>query len=270
MTFEVTSKHPRYESLRIRERLVSGYLSGIVAASGLIAHGRGEAFDYLLGEETIEPAARATRAAAAALILAKKPVISVNGNSAILAAKEFVKLSESSYAPIEVNLYHPSVKRKLAIKRLLEKAGANMVLGVAAKEYVSIEDIASPRRYVDRRGIFQSDVVLIPLEDGDRTEALRRLAKKIIAVDLNPLSRTSRYASITIVDNVVRAIPNLTKSVNEMKKIRLNDLEKTLAEFDNQKNLRDSIKIILERLFEISASNSPFLDLDESQIGLKE
>lgn len=50
-------------------------------------------------------------------------------------------------------------------------------------------------------------MVLVPLEDGDRTEALRRMGKTVIAIDLNPLSRTSRAANITIVDNVIRAVP---------------------------------------------------------------
>lgn len=44
----------------------------------MIAHGRGEAFDYLIGERTIEPAERAMRAAVAKLLLAEDPVVSVN------------------------------------------------------------------------------------------------------------------------------------------------------------------------------------------------
>ena len=44
--------HPRYESLKIRAKVVDAYKRGILADSGLIAHGRGEAFDYLLGEKT--------------------------------------------------------------------------------------------------------------------------------------------------------------------------------------------------------------------------
>ena len=43
--------HPRYKSLLAREKLVEA--SDVVAKQGLIAHGRGEAFDYLLGEQTL-------------------------------------------------------------------------------------------------------------------------------------------------------------------------------------------------------------------------
>jgi 4-phosphopantoate--beta-alanine ligase len=58
----------------------------------------------------------------------------------------------------------------------------------------------SDRRMVDPDGIYIADVVLVPLEDGDRTEALVKMGKKVIAIDLNPLSRTSQKASITIVE----------------------------------------------------------------------
>jgi len=45
----VPKDHPRKRSLEIRHALVEGYRKGLVADEGLIAHGRGEAFDYLLG-----------------------------------------------------------------------------------------------------------------------------------------------------------------------------------------------------------------------------
>ena len=48
----IPRSHPRYESLVIREKLVKGVKEGITALQGLIAHGRGEMFDYILGEKT--------------------------------------------------------------------------------------------------------------------------------------------------------------------------------------------------------------------------
>ena len=56
MSGKIPSSHPRLKSLLVREKLVNGFLRGLVAAEGLIAHGRGEAFDYLLGERTTESA----------------------------------------------------------------------------------------------------------------------------------------------------------------------------------------------------------------------
>ena len=48
----IPKTHPRARSLLVREKLVSGFDSGLVAKEGLIAHARGEAFDYLVGEKT--------------------------------------------------------------------------------------------------------------------------------------------------------------------------------------------------------------------------
>src|SRR5439155_1666799 len=76
----IPRSHPRYESLVRRERLVRAWKEGVVVPEGLIAQGRGEAWDYLFGEETSAPALVAERAAAAHLLAANHPVISVNGN----------------------------------------------------------------------------------------------------------------------------------------------------------------------------------------------
>ena len=82
---DIPPDHPRYRSLLAREKLVAA--GDLVAGAGLIAHGRGEAFDYLLGELTTMPAQRAIVAAAELLVAAERPVISVNGNVVALAAK---------------------------------------------------------------------------------------------------------------------------------------------------------------------------------------
>ena len=76
----IPKSHPRAKSLLIREKLVNGFDNGLVAKEGLLAQGRGEAFDYLLGEKTGKAAKHAIKAAAAQLLLADMPVISVNGN----------------------------------------------------------------------------------------------------------------------------------------------------------------------------------------------
>jgi 4-phosphopantoate--beta-alanine ligase len=52
--------------------------------------------------------------------------------------------------------------------------------------------------------------VLVPLEDGDRAAALAAAGIDEVVIDLNPLSRSARAATIPVVDNVVRAVPNLT------------------------------------------------------------
>ena len=50
---EIPEEHPRYFSLITREKISMAVKKGIAHETGLIAHGRGEAFDYLIGEKTI-------------------------------------------------------------------------------------------------------------------------------------------------------------------------------------------------------------------------
>jgi len=245
---KIPADHPRAKSLQVREKLVEHFREGIVAASGLIAHGRGEAFDYLLGERTTRPALEAIDAAAAMLLTAENPVISVNGNTAALVAGEIVKLAETTNAGIEVNLFYRSLEREVGIKELLEKAGATQVLGVGENATARIPELNSERRRVDPRGILAADVVMVPLEDGDRTEALVKMGKKVIAVDLNPLSRTAQKATITIVDNIVRATPKLVAISRKLKKQTTQECDEILRRFDNSKNLADSMTLIRKNL----------------------
>ncbi len=235
---KVSPLHPRAESLRIRERLVDGFNAGLVVPEGLAAHGRGEAFDYMLGEQTTKHARHAIEAAAAMLLLAKHPVISVNGNVAALVPEDIAKLAKVTNAKVEVNLFHGSIKREAAIARWLRKHGVKEVLGSGKKFSIRINEIYSDRRKVDRRGIAVADVVLVPLEDGDRTDTLKKLGKHIIAIDLNPLSRTARAADITIVDNIVRAMPLLIKTAECLSYQPRARLRKKAKNFDNKVNLR--------------------------------
>jgi len=245
---KVSPHHPRFLSLVTRERLVKAMREGIVVPEGLVAHGRGEAFDYILGEETLPAALAATSAAAAFLITAKHPVVSVNGNTAAVAGREIVNLSSAISAPIEVNLFHRTHGRERLIETYLKRLGAKDVLGIGKSASSSVRGIASSRRHTDPRGIGKADVVLIPLEDGDRAEALSRDGKKVIAIDLNPLSRTSRAASVSIVDNVIRAIPALTDASYKMKKIPRDRLVRSASEFDNQRNLARAIQEMIRYL----------------------
>ncbi|BDC18114.1 hypothetical protein HS5_10040 [Acidianus sp. HS-5] len=243
--------HPRRESLLIREKLVKALENNILAPQGLIAHGRGECFDYLLGEKTQEFAEKSINAAAALLLLAKYPVISVNGNMAALTAKDLVDLAEEINCKMEINLFYRDEKRIKAIKEVLEKAGAKEVLG--DDDLITIPELFSERRRVSRKGIYIADVILLGLEDGDRTEALVKMDKKVIAIDLNPLSRTSMTASITIVDNITRSIPLLAKRVKELKTKDKREWEKIINNFDNKRNLAEAIKFISQRLENLSA-----------------
>lgn len=241
---DVPTSHPRYESLVLREKVKDCLKGGIISEVGIAAHGRGEAFDYLIGETTTEEANKAIKAAAIMLCRANNPVISVNGNIACLTPNEIVELSKIVPLKIEVNLFYRTYERETKIKKRLERYGATSILGVGEDANESIPGLDSLRGKVSKEGIFSSDVVIVPLEDGDRAIALKKMGKKIIAIDLNPLSRTSLCADITIVDNVVRAMPKL---IEEIKKFKEKGNEEDLI-FDNGDNIKKSIQIIKDNL----------------------
>jgi 4-phosphopantoate--beta-alanine ligase len=223
--------HPRYRSLIARERLAACAREGIVTPEGLAAHGRGEAFDYLIGERTTESALLAERIAAAMLLSARSPVISVNGNTAALAARSIAELQAASGARVEVNLFHRTDERVERIARLLESAGVEVLAGRAEP----LLPLSHARALCLREGIFSADTVLIPLEDGDRCAALVSLGKRVIAIDLNPLSRTARAATLTVVDELMRALPNITRACGE---IGPDEGERLMSSPDNRFFLR--------------------------------
>ncbi|MEA3198710.1 MAG: 4-phosphopantoate---beta-alanine ligase [Thermoplasmata archaeon] len=244
---DVPRTHPRYESLMTRARIEEGVKEGLVATQGLIAHGRGEAFDYLLGEATIPPAAEAERAAAAHLLLARNPVLSVNGNTAVLVPDELAALQKALRCKVEVNLFHRTEARVEKLTAWLEKHGCTNVLGRGAQPTIPGLDHDRGRSTIE--GIFSADVVLVPLEDGDRCQALRAMGKTVIVVDLNPLSRTAKSASVSITDNVRRAVPAITREVGVLSK---SEAQKVAASFDAARNLRETLDFIARRLTTLS------------------
>lgn len=245
----IPKSHPRYHSLKTRERISEGLKKGFVHETGLIAHGRGEAFDYLLGEETIGLADDAEKVAACCLLLAKKPVISVNGNVVALVVDEIVSLSKVVPAVLEVNLFHRTDKRVKILIKELESHGAELVLG--GKSDARIPGLSHDRGFCDRDGIFSADVVLVPLEDGDRCQALEDMGKTVVTIDLNPLSRTARAADVTVVDNVIRAVPNIERWVKLLKNEDEKVLKSLVDSWDNNKMLTDVLSFVSKRLNQV-------------------
>ncbi|NJF26140.1 4-phosphopantoate--beta-alanine ligase [Thermococcus sp. Bubb.Bath] len=244
---KIPKSHPRYWSLYYREKVIEGMEKGMTAKAGLIAHGRGEAFDYIIGERTIEPVERAMRAAVAKLILADHPVISVNGNVAALVPKETIELAKALCAKLEINLFYRTEERVKAIAEELRKYDPDIeLLGINPTK--RIPGLEHERGKVDEEGIWKADVVVVPLEDGDRTEALVAMGKFVITIDLNPLSRSARMADITIVDNIVRAYPRMTELAREMKDYSRDELLKIVKEYDNGRTLSDVLIYMRDRL----------------------
>ena len=250
---DVPKTHPRYLSLALRDTIVAGVEQGITSIHGLIAHGRGEAFDYLIGEATQPFATEAIHAAAAMLRLAEHPVISVNGNVAALAPEALIELGQVLNAPLEVNIFHTETGREKRIREHLLKHKARLETSPAKEGVENPPDVLMPttdaqlsyidsnRKFVHPDGIFKADVVFVPLEDGDRCEALRKMGKAVVTVDLNPMSRTAKQASITIVDNVVRALPLICEEIRNFNDSTAQD---TLKKYRNEAVLQEALRHI--------------------------
>ena len=244
----IPRSHPRYHSLIKREKIIEGFKNGIVAHAGLIAHGRGEAFDYLIGERSEDFAIVAEKAAVAKMYLAKNPVISVNGNVTALAADKVVSLAKLLNAKIEVNLFYRSEER---IRRIVDEFRKYGVQILGEKPDSLIPGLEHSRALCSSEGIYSADVVLVPLEDGDRAQALKNMGKFVITIDLNPLSRTAQTADITIVDELTRALENM---IEFARKIDHHSATKILSKYRNGEILSQSLLHINRRLREIAAT----------------
>jgi 4-phosphopantoate--beta-alanine ligase len=242
---EIPKDHPRYKSLVTRERLAEMVEKGLVTPTGLISHGRGEAYDYLMGEKSTEAALYAEKAAAAFLLGAKNPVVCVNGNAAALDAGNLIKLAECIPAKIEVNLFHRTPERMEGIISYLESKGAKNVLGREPDQ--RIKGLNHDRALCTGEGIFSSDVIIVPIEDGDRAEALVSMGKTVISIDLNPLSRTSRTASVPISDEMTRALENIIRFIGELSGDS-ESIERIKKEFSSSDCRRRTVECICDNL----------------------
>ena len=224
--FAADPSHPRYASLLMRHRLEVAAERGMLAASAMIAHGRGEAFDYLLGERSTSSALAAARQALAVLQAAERPVLSVNGNVAALACDEMLQLANVLQCPLEVNIFYRTPERMEAILSYMKERNDALGLEVNVlgdSPNATIPGLKGPRAACHREGILESDAILVPLEDGDRCQALVAMGKDVVVIDLNPLSRSAQQASITIVDELSRALNNMLEFSNSGEPVEVDE-----------------------------------------------
>ena len=242
---DIPKDHPRYKSLMTRERLAHMVEEGLVTPTGLISHGRGEAYDYLMGERSIPPALEAEKVAAAYLLRAKSPVVCVNGNAAALDPDNLIKLAKEIPAKMEVNLFHRTPERMEGLISYLESKGMDNVLGRDPE--CRIPGLNHDRALCTKEGIYDCDVIVVPIEDGDRAEALVSMGKIVISIDLNPLSRTSCKATVPISDEMTRALENISKFVEELRGDE-GLIIKTIKDYDSAKNRRETVEYICKSL----------------------
>lgn len=239
--FAADPSHPRYQSLLLRHRLEEAEKLGMLAGSAMIAHGRGEAYDYLLGEQTIPSAHEATLHALKALSNAERPVISLNGNAVALAGEQLLVLAQQLNCPVEINIFYRTPERMSALLGRLESIKKERSIDVeilGAEPNARIPGLKGPRAKCTKEGIIDSDTILVPLEDGDRCEALVAMGKTVIVIDLNPLSRSAKMGTVTIVDELTRVVENMLSQFDSIK------MSKTSNTYDNDETLRDALQHI--------------------------
>jgi 4-phosphopantoate--beta-alanine ligase len=242
---DIPSNHPRFHSLKLRERLIDGLHRGLASEAGLLAHGRGEAFDYLLGERTQAFAREAIEVSSARLLTAQHPVFSVNGSAAALAGEEITDLVRGhDRILIEVNLFHHTAERSRRIADYLRGLGVPRVVESASEDAVPLASIQHARKHMHKDGIARADVVMVALEDGDRCQALMESGRQVIAIDLNPLSRTARLANVTIVDELTRTLKVLRMCMETDRKRTPQELKGRIARYNNQAVLERAVAAI--------------------------
>ena len=243
MTEEIADpSHPRYQSLMMRKKVSDAGAKGMLAESAMIAHGRGEAFDYLLSEQTIDSAFAATKEVAARLVKAKKPVLSLNGNAIALAAREFLLIASQLGCPIEINIFYRTPQRMGALLAHLKLLNTNLDLDVEILGGVPdarIPGLEGPRAACQQKGFFEADTILVPLEDGDRCEALIAMGKEVLVIDLNPLSRSARTGTVAVVDEVTRVAKNLVQLIPQKPEI---------TDWNNDQALQDALNHIVKTM----------------------
>jgi 4-phosphopantoate--beta-alanine ligase len=150
-------------------------------------------------------------------------------------------LQKATGALVEVNLFHRTEERIRRIEELLAGAGVDVFSGPAER----LLPLSHDRAWCRRDGMYAADVILVPLEDGDRCEALVGMNKTVIAIDLNPLSRTARAATLPVIDELTRALPAITRAAQEL---GADERDQLISRLDNHYLLAEAIREMTARL----------------------
>jgi 4-phosphopantoate--beta-alanine ligase len=146
---------------------------------------------------------------------------------------------------MEVNLFHRTPERMEGLISFLESKGAGEVLGRDPE--CRIPGLNHDRALCTKEGIFDSDVIVVPIEDGDRAEALVSMGKIVISIDLNPLSRTSCKATVPISDEMTRALENIIQFISELRGDE-DTILKVIEQYDSTLNRRATVEYICDSL----------------------
>ena len=147
--------------------------------------------------------------------------------------------------PLEVNIFYRTPERMEAILGHISERKRALGLDVEVLGHAPnarIPGLKGPRAACHKEGILESDVILVPLEDGDRCRALMEMGKTVIVIDLNPRSRSAREGTITIVDELSRALKNMIAMLADKDAVVVDD------KYDNHATLDQAMEWMLNTL----------------------
>ncbi|MCK4849384.1 MAG: DUF137 domain-containing protein, partial [Candidatus Heimdallarchaeota archaeon] len=87
-------------------------------------------------------------------------------------------------------------------------------------------------------------------------QALTHLKKEVISVDLNPLSRTSLTASVSITNNITRAAAEMVVIAKELKHLSRDELLIERSKYNNRKLLETALFYMSNRLTRLATELS--------------
>ena len=88
-------------------------------------------------------------------------------------------MAKAVNAKIEINLFYRTDERVKIITQLYKDHGYKEILGTLDDDIEYLNDIKNNRASASKTGIYSADTILIPLEDGDRAEILKKWKKHI-------------------------------------------------------------------------------------------
>jgi 4-phosphopantoate--beta-alanine ligase len=146
---------------------------------------------------------------------------------------------------VEVNIFYRTPQRMEAILAHMNERNQALGLTVTVLGHApdaQIPGLKGPRAACHRNGLLNSDAVLVPLEDGDRCNALVAMGKSVIVIDLNPLSRSAQQGTITVVDELSRALNTMLDLARVEGKVEVD------ATYDHASILREGLAEMLASL----------------------
>jgi len=239
----IPKDHPRYKSLVTREHLAECARTGIVSLEGLTSHGRGEAFDYLLGEKTSESALLAGKDCGGPAPHRKTPGALRERQHRGACGTRNRASPEGKRGARRGQPLPPDTRTGTADRDGSSAMPVRTVFSGRSRSASSRSPTTGP--FCRREGCLLPMSCLSRSKTATAARCSVGMGKKVIAIDLNPLSRTAKTATLTVVDEVTRALPEIAQACTALSDGKCRSL---VAVMDNRVFLQEAKEEMARRL----------------------